>query len=54
VSSFGLTEADLLDWAEKNRYEIFRVPDGVPVLTPAGLKLAMEITETLRLQPAIH
>ena len=53
VSSFGLTEADLLDWAEKNRYEIFRVPDGVPVLTPAGLKLAMEITETLRLQPAI-
>lgn len=45
-------EADLLEWAAGNGYEVFRVPDDTPVTTAAALQVAMEKTESFRLQPA--
>jgi len=40
-------------WAATHGYEVFRVPDGVPVPSEAALRLASESTENFRLQPAV-
>jgi len=52
IQSHQREDADLLAWAEKHQYEVFRVPDDVPVSSAAGLRLAMERTESFRLEPA--
>ena len=54
IQSHGLQDADLIRWAEGNGYEVFRIPDDVPVTTPAAMRLAMERTENFRLEPTIY
>lgn len=51
IGAHSRNESDLLEWATGSEYEVFRVPDDVPVTTAAGLKIAMEKTESFRLQP---
>ena len=52
IGAHSIQESELLEWAVAGGYELFRVPDNVPITTGAGLKIAMERTESFRLQPA--